>query len=330
MAGGTGILTFAETKEGRLTPVAKEVVGVARKLADDKSWKVTTVLIGNNVKSLAEELITIGADKVIICQSPHLANFVDESYCKILNSVAQSENPAVVIGGATFEGKFLFARLAVVLSSGVAADITGIEWDGENILATRPAYGGKAMIKVSPAGPGPQLATLRPKAFPDPEPIEGRTGETIELPFDETKFGSRAKIAKHVSEGAQEVSLTDADIIVSGGRGLREPVNYKLIRELAAALGAAVGASRATVDAGWIPYSYQVGQTGKTVNPKLYIACGISGAIQHLVGMQSSRTIVAINRDSEAPIFKVATYGVVGDIFEILPKLIERLKQIKR
>jgi electron transfer flavoprotein alpha subunit len=330
MAGGTGILTYAETKEGRLSPVAKEAVGVARKLADEKSWKVTAVLIGDNVKSLADELIRVGADKVIVCQSPQLANFVDESYCKILTSIAHSENPAVIFGGATFEGKFLFARLAVALSSGVAADITGIEWDGDNILATRPAYGGKALIKISPAGPGPQMATLRPKAFPDPEPIEGRAGETGELPFDETKFSSRARIVKHVSEGAQEVSLTDADIIVSGGRGLREPANFKLIRELAAALGGAVGASRATVDAGWIPYSYQVGQTGKTVNPKLYIACGISGAIQHLVGMQSSRTIVAINRDSEAPIFKVATYGVVGDIFEILPKLTERLKQIKR
>lgn len=330
MAGGTGILTFAETKEGRLAPVAKEAVGVARKLADEKSWKVTTVLIGDNVKSFVEGLVKVGADKVMVCQSPQLANFIDESYCKILASVAHSEKPAVIFGGATFEGKFLFARLAIALSSGVAADITGIEWDGDNILATRPAYGGKALIKVSPAGPGPQLATLRPKAFPDPEPLEVRTGETSEIPFDETKFGSRAKIVKHVNEGAQEVSLTDADIIVSGGRGLREPANFKLIRELAAALGGAVGASRATVDAGWIPYSHQVGQTGKTVNPKLYIACGISGAIQHLVGMQSSRTIVAINRDAEAPIFKVATYGVVGDIFEILPRLTERLKQIKR
>ena len=330
MAGDTGILTFAETKEGRLAPVAKEAVGVARKLADEKSWRVIAVLIGDNIKSLADDLIKVGADKVIVCQSLQLANFVDESYRKILSSVIQSGKPAVILGGATFEGKFLFARLAVDLSSGVAADITAIEWDGENILATRPAYGGKALIKVSPAGPGPQMATLRPKAFPDPEPIAGRTGEVSEFPFDEAKFGSRTKIVQHVNEGAQEVSLTDADIIVSGGRGLREPGNFKLIRDLAGALGGAVGASRATVDAGWIPYAHQVGQTGKTVNPKLYIACGISGAIQHLVGMQSSRTIVAINRDAEAPIFKVATYGVVGDIFEILPKLTERLKQIKR
>ncbi|HBC46699.1 MAG TPA: electron transfer flavoprotein subunit alpha, partial [candidate division Zixibacteria bacterium] len=231
--------------------------------------------------------------------------------------------------GATFSGKFLFGRLSAILSSGLASDITAIEWDGDNILATRPAYGGKALLKVSPAGPGPQMATLRPKAFQEPIMNDSRSGETTVWPFDDTKFASRAIVLQHVSEGDQQISLTDADIIVSGGRGLRAPENFKLIRELADTMGAAVGASRATVDAGWIPYAHQVGQTGKTVNPKLYVACGISGAIQHLVGMQSSKTIVAINRDSEAPIFKVATYGVVGDIFEILPKLTERLKQMK-
>ncbi len=163
----------------------------------------------------------------------------------------------------------------------------------------------------------------------DPAIDDGRSGEKIQFVFDEAKHGSRAKVLEHVSEGGQEISLTDADIIVSGGRGIRAPENYNMIRDLAASLGAAVGASRAIVDAGWIPYAYQVGQTGKTVNPKLYIACGISGAIQHLVGMQSSKTIVAINRDAEAPIFKVATYGVVGDIFEIIPKLTARINQLK-
>jgi electron transfer flavoprotein alpha subunit len=325
MAGGAGILTFAELKDDKITPVAQEAVGLARKMADQKSWKVTSVIIGDNIAGLADELIKIGADKVIICQSPALANFVDESYCKLLADIARRVNPAVILGGATFLGKFLFARLAAVLSSGLAADVTALEWDGENILATRPAYGGKALVKVSPTGPGPQMATLRPKAFPEPTPEAGRNGEKTQLQYDEAKYGARTKVLKHVSEGDQEISLTDADIIVSGGRGLRAPENFKLIRDLAAALGAAVGASRATVDAGWIQYAHQVGQTGKTVNPKLYIACGISGAIQHLVGMQSSKTIVAINRDAEAPIFKVATYGIVGDLFEILPKLTMRL-----
>lgn len=324
-----GILTFAEVKDAKLAPVAKEVVGAARKLADQKSWKVTSVAIGDKIAPLADELIKLGADKVVICESPTLADFVDESYSKIIADIAKSETPLVIMGGATFLGKFLFGRLSTLLLSGLAADITAVEWDGDCILATRPAYGGKAIIKVSPAGPGPQMATLRPKAFPETAKDDARSGEKVTLIFDEAKFGARTKVLQHVSEGDQQISLTDADIIVSGGRGLRGPENFKLVRDLAIELGAAVGASRATVDAGWIPYAHQVGQTGKTVNPKLYIACGISGAIQHLVGMQSSKTIVAINRDAEAPIFKVATYGIVGDVFEVLPKLTERLKQMK-
>jgi electron transfer flavoprotein alpha subunit len=329
MAGGNGILTFAEVKDGRLAPVAREIVGAARRLADAKSWKVISVVIGDKVSGLADELVKYGADKVMACEGASLANFVDESYSKILVDIAKNENSAVILGGATFEGKFLFGRLSAMLSSGLAADITALEWDGDCILATRPAYGGKALIKVSPTGPGPQMATLRPKAFQEPDADTSRSGEKVTWQFDESKYGSRARVLQHVSEGDQQISLTDADIIVSGGRGLRAPENFKLVRELAEAMGAAVGASRATVDAGWIPYAHQVGQTGKTVNPKLYVACGISGAIQHLVGMQSSKTIVAINRDAEAPIFKVATYGVVGDIFEILPRLTERIRQMK-
>jgi electron transfer flavoprotein alpha subunit len=306
-------------------------------MADPKGWKVASVLIGDNVAGLADELIAIGTDMVIIFDSPKLAQFTDESYTKIMADVARSGNAAAIIGGATFYGKALFGRLAATMESGLAADVTALEWDGDNLLATKPTYGGKAIIKVSPVGPasqtagkpGPQMVTIRPKAFPEPTPDPSRTGNKETLAFDEAKYGSRARVLEHVAEGGQEISLTDADIIVSGGRGLRAPENFKLVRELAAAIGGAVGASRATVDAGWIPYAYQVGQTGKTVNPKLYIACGISGAIQHLVGMQSSKTIVAINRDAEAPIFKVATYGIVGDIFEILPKLTERLKQIR-
>lgn len=324
-----GILTFAEIQNGKLSSIAKQAVGIARKLADEKGRRVASVLIGENVGGLADELIKIGADMAIVFDSPKLKHFVDESYTKILADVATSGNASVIIGGASFYGKALFGRLAATLNSGLAADVTALEWDGDNILATRPAYGGKAIIKLSPAGPGPQMVTIRPKAFAESTPDPNRTGNKETLPFDEAKYGSRAKVLEHVSEGGQEISLTDADIIVSGGRGLRAPENFKLVRDLAAAIGGAVGASRATVDAGWIPYAYQVGQTGKTVNPKLYIACGISGAIQHLVGMQSSKTIVAINRDAEAPIFKVATYGIVGDIFEILPRLTERLKQVR-
>jgi len=327
MADGFTILTFAEIKEGKLAPIAREAVGVARKLADEKSGRVIAALIGDQVASMADQLISLGADKVIVFESPALNAFIDESYCKILAEIISAEGARVVIGGATFVGKMLFGRLSAAMSSGLAADVTALEWDGDNILATRPAYGGKAILKVSPVGPGPQMVTLRPKAFGEMPANTSRQGEKASFTYDSAKHAARTKVLQSASEQGGDVSLTDADIIVSGGRGLRAPENFKLIRDLAAVLGAAVGASRATVDAGWIPYAHQVGQTGKTVNPKLYVAVGISGAMQHLVGMQSSRMIVAINRDAEAPIFKVATYGIVGDLFEILPKLTEKLKQ---
>ena len=324
MAGS--ILTFAELKGNEIAPVTKQIIGVAKQMADKKGLTVETVAIGKDIVSIADTLIKLGADTVYICDSPEVENFIDESYAKIIADIVETEAPKAIIGGASFVGKELFARLAAMLNSGLVPDVTQIEWDGDNILATRPAYGGKAILRVMPAGTGPQIVTIRPKAFSDAVPDESRSGDIKQFTFVASKHGARAKIQEKVSESGQSIGLADADIIVSGGRGLRAPENFKLIRELAEVLGAAVGASRATVDAGWIPYAYQVGQTGKTVNPKLYVACGISGAIQHLVGMQSSKTIVAINRDPEAPIFKVATYGIVGDLFEFVPALTEKLK----
>jgi len=326
MAGG--ILAIAELKGSQLAAISRQVLGVARKMADEKSLDVTAVVIGKGIDDAATELIKLGADKIYACDSSEVEHFIDENQTKIISEVAEREQPKAIFGGASFIGKELFPRLAVKLNSGLVPDITGIEWDGDNILATRPAYGGKAILKVSPAGPGPQIATLRPKAFADAELNDSRNGETEKLDYDAAKHTARAKVTEKVVEGGQTISLTDADIIVSVGGGLRKDDNFKLMRELADALEAAVGASRATVDAGWIPYAHQVGQTGKTVNPKLYVACGISGAIQHLVGMQSSKYIVAINRDEEAPIFKVATYGIVGDLFEFVPALTEKLKSL--
>jgi len=323
-----GILLAAEIKGTELAPISKQVVGAARKMADEKNLSVSAIAIGNNVGEAANTLIKLGADSVYICDSSEVENFTDESYAKIIADISGKVSPKVILGGASFFGKELFPRLAAILNSGLAPDITGLEWDGDNILATRPIYGGKAVLKVTPAGEGPQIATLRPKAFADAVPDESRSGNSEQIAYDAAKYGARAKVLETVSEGGQTVSLTDADIIVSGGRGLRETDNFKLIKDLANQLGAAVGASRATVDAGWIPYAHQVGQTGKTVNPKLYVACGISGAIQHLVGMQSAKVIVAINRDEEAPIFKVATYGIVGDLFEFVPALTEKLQSM--
>lgn len=322
------ILIVAELNGSELAPITRQVIGAARKMADEKGLSVAGAAIGNNIDNVPQTLIKLGADTVYICDSPETEHFLDESFANICVDIVKTEAPVVILGGASFYGKELFPRLAAKLGSGLAPDITALEWDGDNILATRPIYGGKAILKVTPAGQGPQMATLRSKAFPDAQPDDSRDGKTEKITFDPARHASRAKVLEQVKEGGQAVSLTDADIIVSGGRGLREPANFKLIRDLAEALGAAVGASRATVDAGWIPYAHQVGQTGKTVNPKLYIACGISGAIQHLVGMQSSRFIVAINRDPEAPIFKVATYGIVGDLFEFVPALTEKLKTL--
>ena len=327
MAGG--ILVVAELKGTEIAPVTRQAVGTARKMADEKNINVSAVAIGKDIGSAADVLIKLGADTVYICDSPEVENFVDESYAKIIADIVSKDLPRVILGGASFFGKELFPRIAAILNSGLAPDIIGLEWDGDNILATRPAYGGKAILKVSPTGPGPQMATLRPKAFPDAVADDGRSGNTEQFAFDSAKHGSRARVLEKITEGGQSISLTDADIIVSGGRGLKESDNFKLIRELADAFGAAVGASRATVDADWIAYSHQVGQTGKTVNPKLYVACGISGAIQHLVGMQSSKIIVAINRDEEAPIFKVATFGIVGDLFEFVPALTEKIKSME-
>ena len=327
MAGG--ILAVAELKGTEIAPITKQIIGTARKMADDKGLNVSAVAIGNGIGNIADELIKLGADNVYVCDFPRVEHFVDESYAKIIADIAAKESHKVILGGASFFGKELFPRIAVLLNSGLAPDITKLEWDGDNILATRPAYGGKAILKVSPAGPGPQIATLRPKAFADAVVDGSRTGNTEQFAYDESKYAARIKVLEKVSEGGQTISLTDADIIVSGGRGLKDGDNFKLIRELADSLDAAVGASRATVDAGWIPYSHQVGQTGKTVNPKLYVACGISGAIQHLVGMQSSKIIVAINRDEEAPIFKVATYGIVGDLFEFVPAFTDKIKSMQ-
>jgi electron transfer flavoprotein alpha subunit len=323
-----GILFIAEMKGSELAPITRQVAGISRKLADEKNLSVTGVVIGKGVGGVADNLIKLGADTVYVCDSPDVENFIDESYAKIIKDIVAKDTPKVIIGGASFFGKELFPRVAAILNSGLAPDVTGLEWDSDNILATRPTYGGKAILKVTPAGNGPQMTTVRPKAFADAAKDDSRSGNVEQFAYDSAKYAARAKVLEKVAEGGQTISLTDADIIVSGGRGLREPDNFKLIKELADALGAAVGASRATVDAGWIPYSHQVGQTGKTVNPKLYVACGISGAIQHLVGMQSSKIIVAINRDAEAPIFKVATYGIVGDLFEFVPALTEKLKSL--
>jgi electron transfer flavoprotein alpha subunit len=325
-----GFWSYAEVKGGRITPTSYEALGQAKKLATEKGAEATSVLIGERLGDQAQELTKRGADRVIYVEVPGLTVFTDQVHAQILADLVNEHKPEALIGVASFYGKALFPRLAAKLNTALASDVTGLESGGENgsIIATRPTHGGNVMLQVSCPNSRPQLVTVRPKAFSEAIVEEGRSGEVVTKRYDLSSLEYGSKVMEVVKEAGQQVSLTEADIIVSGGRGIKDTKNFPLVQELADAFDGALGASRAAVDADWIPYAHQVGQTGKTVNPKLYIACGISGAIQHLAGMQSSKIIVAINRDPEAPIFKVATFGIVGDLFEIVPALTKRVKEI--
>jgi len=324
-----GFWSYAEVKEGQITPVSYEALGQARELASQKGAEVSSVLIGEGLSGQAQELAKRGADRVICAEVAGLTAFTDQVYAQILADLVGEYRPEALIGVASFYGKALFPRLAARLNTALASDVTALELGGENasILATRPTHGGNVMLQVSCPGSRPQLVTVRPKAFAEAEVEEDRTGEVVTKKYDLSSVKHDSRVKETVKESGQQIPLTEADIIVSGGRGVKDTKNFPLIQELADAFDGALGASRAAVDADWIPYAHQVGQTGKTVNPKLYIACGISGAIQHLAGMQSSKVIVAINRDPEAPIFNFATFGIVGDLFEIVPVLTKKVRE---
>ena len=324
-----GVWVFAEQRHGKVSGVAYELLNVGRRLADDLGEKLTAVLFGPVGEDAARELISRGADRVLWADDERLAQFHDDTYAGVLAEMAQAERPEIILCGATSIGRSFFPKAAAKLGTGLTADCTGLEIDKERrlLVQTRPAFGGNVMATILTPDHRPQMATVRHKVFKEAPRQEGREGEVVRWSPGPENLTSRTTLVEFVEEVEETVNLANADIIVSGGRGLRGPENFSLIRELAMLLGGAVGASRAAVDAGWISYSHQVGQTGRTVSPKLYIACGISGAIQHLVGMQSSDVIVAINKDPDAPIFKVATFGIVGDLFEVVPALIERLKR---
>ena len=327
-----GVWVFVEQKKGKAQSVSYELVGKARELADKLNTYVGAVLIGNNLEMEAQSLICSGADTVYLVESPQLANFLDEPYANVLVKLIQKYKPEVVLSGATFMGRSLVSRVAVKVDCGLTADCTGldIEPDKKILLQTRPAFGGNIMATIISPNYRPQMATVRHKVFVQPELDKKRKGKVIKESFPIAEFASRTTLLDVVEEVENLVNLAEADIIVSGGRAMQGPENFKMIHDLAEVLGGAVGASRAAVDSGWIPYSHQVGQTGRTVAPKVYIACGISGQIQHLVGMQSSKVIVAINKDPDAPIFKVATYGIVGDIYELVPALTKKFKEVLR
>jgi len=315
------ILLIAEQKEGQLSPVSYELITAAKKAGGE----IMTACLAENTEEMASKLAARGGGTVLAVANPALKYFADDVYARVINAMIAKHKPHLVLGPATFYGKALVSRLAALNEGAMASDIVGLKAEDSKVTVTRPVYGGNIIAEVSgQAGERPFFATLRPKVFDESKEGDGNvTAEEI----DAALFESRTAIREMVGSSGETVTLNEADIIVSAGRGVRGPENVGMVRELADSLKAALGASRAIVDAGWIEYSHQVGQTGKTVNPKLYFAVGISGAIQHLVGMQTSKTIVAINRDKDAPIFNIASYGIVGDLFEIVPALTKRFSQ---
>ncbi|MFH2069902.1 MAG: FAD-binding protein [Elusimicrobiota bacterium] len=324
-----GVWVYAEQRHSDVSPVVYELLNEGRALADKLSTRLSAVLIGDGIEKHAQELIYHGADRVYVIDGPIFREFLDEPYAEVLSGLIFGEKPEIVLMGATNIGRSFASRVAAKIKTGLTADCTGLDIDvsNRNLMQTRPAFGGNVMATILTPRHRPQMATVRHKVFKKAPRDAGRKGEIIKRNPDFTKLKSRTGFLEFVSDTTTKINLAEADIIVSGGRGLGKPEGFKLIEELASALCGAVGASRAAVDSGWIPYSHQVGQTGRTVAPKLYVACGVSGQIQHLVGMGSSDIIVAINRDPEAPMMKIATYAIEGDLYEIIPCIIKEIKK---
>jgi electron transfer flavoprotein alpha subunit len=322
---------FIEHEQGKVANVSVELLGEGRKLADDLGCELCGMLLTDRDGSdgYIQEAIAYGAQRVYVSESPLLKEYRTDPYASGAINLIRKYKPEIVLFGATTQGRDFAGTVATTLEAGLTADCTGLDIDPESKLLrqTRPAFGGNIMATILDYPQyRPQMATVRPKVFPMPKRDGSRKGETIKESLPMTEDQVRTKVLELI-KGAEAVNLVDAEIIVSGGRGVGNGENFKVLRELANALKAAIGASRAAVDAGWIPYEHQVGQTGRTVRPRIYIACGISGSIQHQAGMKTSDIIVAINKDPEAPIFKIATYGIVGDLFTVVPMLTEEFKK---
>ncbi len=324
-----GVWVFAEQRNGKIASVSYELLGIGRRLSDELNVNLSAILFGSSEKE-AEELIRWGADKVYFCSDPIFERFNDEPYAKLLSSLINTYKPEIVLAGATPIGRSFIPRVAARIETGLTADCTSlsIERETRNLLQVRPAFGGNIMASILCPNHRPQMATVRPRVMKRGEYREDKKGEIIHVKAD--NISSRTRVIDTIKEVSDiAVNLQEANVIVAGGRGLGSTKGFELLKELAELIGGAIGSSRAAVDEGWISYSHQIGQTGKTVCPKIYIACGISGAVQHLVGMQSSDVIVAINKNPDAPIFNVATYGIVGDLYEIVPLLIKKIKEIR-
>ncbi len=310
---------IALQKDGTLVPMSFELIEAAKSL----NCEISTAILAESADKMASELASRGGGQVLAVSDPKLKYFNDELYTLVLKELIEKHSPDLVLGTATFYGKALFGRLAAKLAAPMASDVTKVAVEDGQVMVTRPHYGGAVMSTIVKNSDKPLLVTVRPKVYPESK--EG-AGEVTAEPLESLNAEVRTNVKEMKVESAGAVNLTEADVIVSAGRGLKGPENLDMVKELADALKGAFGASRAIVDAGWTEYANQVGQTGKTVNPKLYVAVGISGAIQHLVGMRSSGTIVAVNKDKDAPIFNVANYGIVGDAFEVVPALTRKFR----
>ena len=320
-----GILTFVEQRDGAIRKASFEALSEACRLAGSTGGQVTAVVAGKDIAGLAPEIAKYGAATVYVADEDVLAHYSPEGYAAAVAAAAAKCQPDAVFMAATAMGRDLSGRVAAKLKVGCLADVTGVRFENGTLVATRPVYSGKANAVAEAGSARPAVVTLRPNSFGTEEKAGAGAVETLP-PVGVTP---RAVVEKLETAEGGELDVAEADVIVSGGRGLKAAENFGLIRDLAHTLGAAVGASRAVVDAGWIDHSHQVGQTGKVVSPVLYVACGISGAIQHLAGMSTSKVIVAVNKDPEAPIFKIADYGVVGDLFQVVPVMTEEIKKIK-
>lgn len=322
---------YLETDEGNAKNVGYELLNPGRLMADKLGESLVAVVMGENVEDVAKEAISYGADQVLLVQGSEYRNYNTDAATYAMCQLIEKYQPSIVLYGATNNGRDLGPRVACTLKTGLTADCTGLDIDDETklLMSTRPTFGGNLMATIACPDHRPQMSTVRPGVFKKPLKDDSRTGEIVteELHLDPSLI--RVHLVERIKEVAEAVNLEEAEIIVSGGRGVKGPEGFELIQELADVLGGTVGASRAAVDAGWIPHAHQVGQTGKTVAPKIYIACGISGAIQHLAGMSGSDTVIAINKDENAPIFEAADYGIVGDLFQVIPALIAEIKAVK-
>ena len=323
-----GVWTIAEQRDGELRKITYEIISEGRRLADALGQELTVVLLGDNIKDKAAELGQYGADKVLVADDPRLGTYTTDAYVAVISELAKANEPALLLMGASVLGKDLSARLSANLGVGMAQDCTAFAIEDENLVATRPIYAGKAYTRITFENSWPQMALARPNVMSIAEPDASKSAEVMDASFNLDDAAIKTKVLEAVKDEGGKIDLTEADKIISGGRGMKGPENYGILEDLAALIGASVGASRSAVDAGWRPHTDQVGQTGKVVSPNLYIACGISGAIQHLAGMSTSKVIVAINKDEDAPIFQVADYGLVADLFDAVPELESELTKV--